>query len=248
MNNYIQILTDKNAYKPFLTSVTYSFLAAFIVVAVMLIFARIAHKEKNILVKVLEYLIFIPWVVPSMIFAIGLVIGYIRPQWMVLNYVLTGSLVIMLIAYIVVMMPNTFRFLKASYYGVDNNLEDAAKNLGARPSYTFFKIVLPIILPTALAMFVLNFNGKLADYDLSVFLYHPSNKPLGVVIRSSASSEANIEGIALNFVYTVILMLINSLVFYFIYGDGKSLFNKFKSKVITKELESPTDVGIQESL
>jgi ABC-type Fe3+ transport system, permease component len=132
------------------------------------------------------------------------------------------------------MMPNTFRFLKASFFSVDQSLEDAAKNLGAKPSYTFLKIVLPIVLPTVLAMLAINFNGKLSEYDLSVFLYNPIAKPIGVVIRNNSSTEAGIEGISLNFVYSVILMTINALVFFFVYADGKNVIkNLFKKRKIS---------------
>ncbi|WP_025730106.1 ABC transporter permease [Atopobacter phocae] len=236
LENYQKILTDSAAYKPFVTSVIYSFIAAIIAVTMMTIAARIVFKYRNRWTEVLEILLHIPWVLPGLMFALGLVLAYSSPKWIVFNQSLTGTLVIMLIAYTVVMLPNTFRFIKASYYAVDQNLEDAAKNLGAKPFYTFVKIVLPIILPTILAMVAINFNGKLGDYDLSVFLYNPTAKPVGVVIRSNSMPEAGVEGIALNFVYSVILMMINSLVFFFVYADGKNKLKQWmaKSKKVTR--------------
>lgn len=232
LQNYVQILTDSSAYLPFVTSVVYSAIAAIVAVVLMTIAARIVFKYRNRSTELLELLLHIPWVLPGLMFALGLVLSYSKPKWIIFNQPLTGTLVIMLVAYIVVMLPNTFRFLKASYFSVDQNLEDAAKNLGAKPIYSFVKIVLPIILPTVLAMLAINFNGKLGDYDLSVFLYNPAAKPVGVVIRSNSNPEAGIEGIAINFVYSVLLMIINALVFFFVYADGKeriaSLFKRKK--------------------
>ena len=234
LENYQLILTSDTAYRPFVTSVFYATAASIIVVMMMMVIARFIFKYRNRFSTILEMLIHIPWVFPGLMFALGLVMTYSHPHAIVFNNVLTGSLVIMLIAYVVVLMPKTFRFLKASYYGVDQSLEDAAKILGAKPLYSYVKIVLPIILPTVLAMLAINFNGKLSDYDLSVFLYNPIAKPVGVVIRSNSSSESGIEGIALNFVYSVLLMAINSLVFFFVYADGKNtiknLFNGRKTK------------------
>lgn len=231
LQNYQKILTDSSAYHPFVTSVVYSAIAAIVSVALMTIAARIVFKYRNRLSAFLEILLHIPWVLPGLMFALGLVLSYSKPRLIMFNQVLTGTLVIMLVAYIVVMIPNTFRFLKASYFSVDQNLEDAAKNLGAKPVYSFIKIVLPIILPTILAMLAINFNGKLGDYDLSVFLYNPIAKPVGVVIRSNSNAEAGVEGIAINFVYSVILMIINALVFFFVYADGKGKIKRlFKNK------------------
>lgn len=229
-NNYIKILTDSSAYHPFVTSALYSAIAAIIAVALMVIAARIVYKYKNKYTTVLELLIHIPWILPGLMFALGLILAYSKPKAIVFNQILTGSLIIMLVAYIVVMLPNTFRFLKASYYSVDTNMEDAAKILGARPFYAFIKVVLPVILPTILAMLAINFNGKLGDYDLSAFLYNPAAKPVGVVIKNNTDPMAGSEGVALNFVYTVILMIINALVFFFVYGDGKAKIKSLFSK------------------
>lgn len=230
LDNYVRLLTDANTYKPFLTSIIYSGLAAFIVVIAMLYVARLIHKYNNKLTGLLEYLLHIPWLLPSLLFALGLILTYSVPQKILFNQILTGTWIIMLIGYIVVLIPNTLRFLKAAYYGVDKNLEDAALNLGAKPFYTFWRIILPLVLPTAAAMFALNFNGKLSDYDLSVFLYHPLNPPLGVIIRSNTDIEASVEGVANNFVYTVILMTISSIVLYFVYGKGSNIFKKKSRK------------------
>lgn len=237
LENYIRILTDSTAYRPFVISIVYSALAAFTVVLIMVVAARIVQKYKNKFSTILEFLLHIPWILPGLMFALGLILSYSKPRAIMFNRILTGSFIIMLIAYIVVMIPNTFRFLKASYYSVDQNLEDAAKNLGAKPIYAFIKIILPIILPTVLAMFAINFNGKLGDYDLSVFLYNPAAKPVGVVIRSNTDPYAGIEGIAINLVYSVILMIINSLVFFFVYADGKNIIKNWlkRKKVIKNE-------------
>lgn len=231
LQNYQKILTDSSAYHPFVTSVVYSAIAAIVAVVLMTVAARIVFKYRNRLTVFIEILLHIPWILPGLMFALGLVLSYSKPKLITFNQALTGTLVIMLVAYIVVMLPNTFRFLKASYFSVDQNLEDAAKNLGAKPIYSFIKIVLPIILPTVLAMIAINFNGKLGDYDLSVFLYNPAAKPVGVVIRSNSNPEAGVEGIAINFVYSVILMIINTLVFFFVYANGKEkIKNLFKNR------------------
>ncbi len=230
LENYIKILTDSSSYRPFVISVIYSAIAAVIAVILMLITARIVFKAKNKFGSLLEIIIHIPWILPSIMFGLGLLLSYSKRNILVMNNILLGSFVIMLIAYIVTMLPTTFRFIKASYYSVDTNLEDAAKNLGANPILTYVKVVLPIILPTVLAMLALNFNGKLGDYDLSVFLYNPAAKPIGVVIRENTNPDIGPQGIALNFVYTVLLVLINILVFFFVYGDGKNKIKRLFKK------------------
>ncbi|MSS77731.1 iron ABC transporter permease [Anaerococcus sp. WCA-380-WT-2B] len=232
LENYKTVLTDPSAYEPFVTSVVYALLAALVVAIICIGVGRLSQKRDNIFTKILELLIYTPWILPGILFALGLIILYGTPQFWVGNNVLTGTLVIMLIAYIVVLLPNTYRFVRASYFGVNEELEEAAKNLGASKFYTFFKIVLPVIMPTVLAMFALNFNGKLSEYEISAFLFHPLRPTLGIVIRSNADATAAIDAKAINLVYSTILIAISMLVVWIVYYDG---LNTIKSKFIKKK-------------
>ena len=105
-------------------------------------------------------------------------------------------------------------------YSLDGALEDAAKNLGAGEIYTFRRVIFPVILPTVMAIAALNFNSLLSDYDMSAFLFHPLNPPLGVQIRSLTNDMNNPNGMALTFVYAVLLMIIATIVLYHVYGRG----------------------------
>ncbi|MGM7723525.1 ABC transporter permease [Metabacillus sp. Hm71] len=225
LENYAKILTDTSAYEPFVISIIYSGLSAFLVVGAMLFIARFIHKYNNKLTTALEYLFHIPWLIPGILMALGLIITFDKPMPIIGNIVLTGTLSLLLIAYVIEKIPFTLRILKAAYYSFDSSLEDAAKNLGASSIYTFIRVILPIVLPTTLAILALNFNSLLADYDLTVFLYHPLYQPLGIVIRNNTNPTASIDAKAMNFVYSVILMVISAIVIYFVYGRGSKKKN-----------------------
>ena len=225
VENYMKIFTDINAYQPFVISIIYSALAAIIVVIAMLFIARLIHKYNNKLTTTLEYLFHIPWLIPGILMALGLIITYDKPLPILGNIVLTGTLGLLLIAYVIEKIPFTLRILKAAYYSFDRSLEDAANNLGAGSMYTFIRVILPIVLPTTLAILALNFNSLLANYDLTVFLYHPLFQPLGIVIRNNTDPSASVDAKAMNFVYSVILMVISAVVIYFVYGKGSKKKN-----------------------
>jgi len=145
---------------------------------------------------------------------------YDLPRLIMFNMPLLGTMVIMLAAYMVVLIPYTLRMIKSAFSSFDSNLEDAARNLGASGLYTLFRVILPCIMPVILAVFALNFNGKLSDYDMSVFVYHPLYPPLGVIIRNNVVNNQDVDAIALNLVYSVLLMAISSIVLYLVYGRG----------------------------
>ncbi|CAG5948575.1 binding-protein-dependent transport systems inner membrane component [Streptococcus pneumoniae] len=72
--------------------------------------------------------------------------------------------------------------VRAILFSVDDEMEDAARSMGASPFYTMMKVIIPFILPVVLSVIALNFNSLLTDFDLSVFLYHPLAQPLGITI------------------------------------------------------------------
>ncbi|WP_396135467.1 ABC transporter permease [Bacillus sp. 3255] len=218
LDNYIHVFSSLSAFKPYLVSVCYAAAASVAVVALALMASRILHKYKNAWSSMLEYSLLIPWMLPSTLIAIGLIVTFGTPRLIIGNYVLVGSAWLLLIAYVIVHIPFTLRMVKASFFSIDSSLEDAAKNLGAKSFYTFRRVLLPIILPSTLAVLALNFNGILADYDLTVFLYHPLYQPLGIVIKNSTDADAVADTKALTLVYSVVLMVMSTLTLYFVYG------------------------------
>ena len=221
LDNYISIFTRESSYKPFLVSVIYSALASFAVAVIVLLACRVIQKRYRF-ANALEYSLLIPWLLPTTLIAIGLITTYNVPHFYMFNKVLTGTAIILFLGYLIIKIPFTLRMTKAAFFSLDDSLEDAAKNLGAKTYYTFFRVLLPVIMPTVLAIFALNFNSLLGDYDMSVFLFHPLNQPLGVYIKSLTDAQTNADNTALTFVYAVLMMIISTIALYLVYGRGNS--------------------------
>lgn len=230
LENYITVFTSASALRPFIVSVVYSALAAIIVVGGLLFVARMLQKFRNPLTSALEYVLHIPWILPIVLIALALVMTFDRQHGIVGGVVLTGTPVLLLIAYISVKIPFTLRLLKAGFASVPDSLEDAARILGARSLTTFRRVLIPLVLPTAAAITALNFNSLLDDYDAAIFLYHPLFKPLGVAIQESTRGENNLDAMPITFVYTVLLMIIMGVTMYLVYGRGSRAGSPRKRK------------------
>jgi iron(III) transport system permease protein len=231
LSNYTTILTQPESLRPLMISFVYSVLASVIVVLLVVVVCRILQKHKSShLANGLEYAMMIPWLLPTTLIAMGLIMTFNVPKIYMFNTVLTGTMGILLLGYVIVSIPFTLRMTKASFFSLEDSLEDAAKSLGAHEVYTFVRVILPAILPTVLAVTALNFNGLLGDYDLSIFLYHPLHPTLGVFIKGLTEGQGNANGTALVFVYSVIMMAASAIVLYLVYGRN------------SKD-ESPTDLA-----
>lgn len=220
LSNFASLFQSADAIQPYLISFTYAGLAAVIVAIIAIVVAKIVKSSKRKWNMVFEYGVLIPWLLPSTLIALGLMVTYDTPKLIMGNKVLIGTLILLLIAYIIVKLPFSYRMIKAAFYGVSDELEEAAKCMGANTFYTMVKVVIPVIIPAVLSVIVLNFNGLLSDYDLSVFLYHPLFKPLGIVIKAASDETATTNAQAMAFVYTVVLMMISAIALYLTQGNG----------------------------
>lgn len=218
--NYARVLSQESALRPFIVSIVYSGLAAIITVGGLLFVARIIQKYRTRVTSTFEYLLHIPWILPAAMIALGLVMTYDEPNPLLGGAVLSGTTVILLIAFVIVKIPFTLRMLKAAFTSVNDSMEEAATIMGAGALYTFRRILLPAVLPTAAAIAALNFNSQLDDYDTAVFLAHPLYQPLGLQIKANTDGGADVNAIANTFVYTVLLMILMGLTMYLVYGRG----------------------------
>ena len=222
LENYHQFFTNSVAFSPFLVSFVYASLAAITATVLAVVFARVVRKHKARFDSLFEYGALLPWLLPNTLLAISLLFTFNQPQPLVFNFILVGTLVILLIGYIIVKIPFSYRMVRAILFSVDDEMEDAARSMGASPFYTMMKVIIPFILPVVLSVIALNFNSLLTDFDLSVFLYHPLAQPLGITIRSAGDETATSNAQALVFVYTIVLMIISSTVLYFTQRRSKT--------------------------
>lgn len=236
LDNYKKLFSSIDVIKPYLVSIVYSLLAAVIAAVITIICARFVRKAKHKLDIAFEWGMLIPWLLPATLIALGLSTTYGERHLILFNKVLVGTVVLMLIGYVVVKLPFSYRMIKAAFFSVDNDLEEAAQCMGSSTLHTMLKVVLPVMMPAIMSVVILNFNGLLSDYDLSVFLYHPLFQPLGIVIKAASDEAASIDAKAMGFVYTVVLMLLSSVALYFGQGNGMKKIQKLKQKRLEKKV------------
>ncbi|QDZ41918.1 iron ABC transporter permease [Corynebacterium sp. sy039] len=222
LENYIRVFTHDNALRPFVVSVGYGVLAALIATVLMLFVAHIVSKYHTALAKILEYALHIPWLLPATMLALGLIMSYDHPTAQLGGMVLTGTPIILLIAYVIVKIPFTLRLLKAAFSSLNSSCEEAATLLGANPLYIFRRITLPAIFPATAAVTALNITSLLDDYDMAVFLAHPRYQPLGLIIQANTTGAVGPEAHANTLVYSVLLMIISTVTMYVVYGRAHS--------------------------
>ncbi len=203
--NYASVLSGGSAFEPFFNSFRMGFLAVVIGLAATLFAAPIMVRHKNWLTRILDLGFFLPWLVPSVLLAIGLIVTFNTPNILVANFVLVGSFIIVPVGYAINSLPLLMRFIRAAFLGIDPAFDEAGRSLGASGFYRFRRITLPLIAPTALLAGGYMFNELLTEYPLSAFLYNINNRPLSIAILESDRSQ-DPEQAAIALVYSVLIM------------------------------------------
>ena len=221
------LFSNEKALSGITTSSVLSVLAAalaciIVVIACCYIFK---HKKSGAL---LEYSLLLPWMLPTILICYSLRtyfnnsgIFYVFGQNL---YKGNNVRLLLIIAYTIVKLPFSLRMIKASFYTIDEELEDAAKNLGSGPVRTFLRVKLPIILPSVLAVFALCFNELFSEYDMGATFHAPAASTYAMVIKSMTETDSrayyNLNAEGRQCASTVFIMLVSGLILYLVYGVG----------------------------
>ena len=195
-----------------------------VVVACNYIFNK-NHRRSG---AVLEYALLFPWLLPTILICYSYRIYFNSESvWYVGNqnlYYAQNVRLLIIMAYTVTKLPFSLRMIKASFYSIDEELEDAARNLGAGGLRTFLKVKLPIILPSVLAVFALNFNALFTEYDMSATFASTYGTSYAMVIQAMCAEEGlygyNVNASGRRCASTVFIMLLSGVILYLVYGVG----------------------------
>ena len=183
--NYTRILTEKNASKVFINSLSMSAIASLAALIWSFAVAMLAvGKGGRTWKRVISLLVLIPWALPGTVVAVALAEAYGKPSPLLGSYVLIGTFWILPVVYFLRFMPLVVRAVQASMEQLDPALDEAAGSLGARWWGRFRRVTLPLVWPGAAAGTLLAFVIALGEYVASVLLFVPSNRPISIAIAS----------------------------------------------------------------
>ena len=220
----------------FLLSALAAALACVIVVVACNYIFNKKHKKSGVL---LEYMLLFPWLLPTILICYSYR-TYFNSEavWYVGNrnlYYMENVRFLIVMAYTVTKLPFSLRMIKASFYSIDEELEDAARNLGAGSLRTFLQVKLPIILPSVLAVFALNFNALFTEYDMSATFASKYGTSYAMVIQAMCAEEGlygyNINASGRRCASTVFIMIVSGIILYLVYGVGsRDLSERLEAK------------------
>jgi putrescine transport system permease protein len=196
------ILSLKVALATATTSVLLGTLAAFALVR----YRRFYGKS------LLNFMINIPLVMPTVVIALALLMFFVTVQKAV-GFPQKGFFTIF-IGHTVMAISYAAVVIQSRLKEMDKSIEEAAMDLGARPFQVFMLVTLPSISQALVSAWLLAFSLSLDEVVISAFLSGPGSTTLPVVIFSRArlglSPTINVVG-AITVYLVVVAVAVSSL-------------------------------------
>lgn len=180
-SEFIAVVTKPNVLYAFATSISCSFIAALINVVFGVILAWVLVKYEFPGKRILDGLIELPFALPTAVAGITLSKLYSENGLFGQMFARIGIKVSythlgIVVALIFVGIPFVVRNVSPVLEKLDSQYEEAALILGASPSRTFFKVILPELRPAILTGFGLAFARGIGEYGSVIYISGNSAK------------------------------------------------------------------------
>lgn len=192
----------KIAPDPVINTLLYSAAATVIGITFSAIVSYLIVKKRNILTPALDYLTALPLALSGTIIGIGLIMSFntgFLP--------LTGTASIIVLAYIVRRLPFGIRNSSSTLYNIPNSIEEASISLGVPPVSTFFKVVLPLMLPAVAAAAVLTWTTTVAELSASIIVYSGGRETMPIQIYKLIDSNLMAPASAYGLVLVAVILI-----------------------------------------
>ena len=152
LNNYKQIVLNQNIWRGMRNTIVLGGLTAVFTMLLSSIVAYIVTRTRYAGRKVLDFLVWLPWTIPGVVAGLGILWAYIR-----FPIPLYGTYALLVIAFVVNGLPLGVRLMAGSLRQVGPELEECARVLGASWTYTFRRVLMPLLRPAMAAVVLMLF-------------------------------------------------------------------------------------------
>ncbi len=211
---YGELFKNEKIIESFYTSIEIAFISACISTLLGILIGYALVRIKKIPLK--PFYIFIssaPLVMPELILGLSMLFFFIFLNNLIGIPSARGQITI-LISHITFCIAFVAVIIQARLSDFDKNIEEAAMDLGLTPYKVFYKITLPIIMPSIISGWLLAFTLSLDDLVVASFTSGPGANTLPIVVFSKVRLGLNPEINALSTILLISLFLIGIIYFY----------------------------------
>jgi iron(III) transport system permease protein len=178
--------------------------------ALALVVAFLAARRLLPGARLLGFLATAPAAIPGIVLGVGLFLAYTRPP-----FVLYGTLMILLLAFVTIELPAAYQQLQAALAGLHPELEEASRILGASRLTALRHITAPLLRSSVVATWCFIFIGAIRELSATIMLTTANTKLVSVIIydlnESGDLGAISVLGISLLVITFVTVAIANRL-------------------------------------
>lgn len=184
-----------NLGTPIINTYKFGVIAIIIIVVLSMFIAYLTTRRKSKITELIDTLTMFPYIIPGSVLGITLLISFNDKP-----LILSGTAMIIIVAFVVRRMPYTLRSSAAILYQISPSMEEASISLGDSPVKSFFKVTAVMMLPGVLSGAILSWITIINELSASIILYTGSTRTMSVaiyteVIRASYGTAAALASI-----------------------------------------------------
>lgn len=203
---YVQLFQDPNIIKALYTTILIALISAFVATIIGTIAAFGIDSYSKFFRKIILYVTNIPIVSPDVVTGASLMMLFIFAFKLLHGGAL--GFTTLLLAHITFNIPYVILSVLPKVRTLDNNLFEAGLDLGATPTYAFFKIILPEITQGVVTGFLLAFTMSIDDFVISFFTSGQGVNNLSTLIYSMSKKGINPKINALSTIMFIVVLVL----------------------------------------
>lgn len=172
---YAKMFDNAQLMQAFANTLIVAFSSTVISVIIGTLCAVGLHKFEFKLKRLISSSLYIPIVIPELVFAIAMLIFFS-------SFNIKMGMATLIISHVTFSMPFVVITVRARLAGFDYSIEEAAHDLGANDFHTFMRVTLPMIAPGVISGGMLALTISLDDVVVSYFTAGPDSKTLPLKI------------------------------------------------------------------
>ena len=209
LDNYKDVLFNNTMVMDSIkNSIFLAFSAGIICMFLGVMVAYVIVKIKPRGSMLLELLSLLPYAIPGIVMAIGVILTW-SGRFGVNLY---NTIWIILVAYLARYLSFSMKSASASLQQVHPSLEEASRSCGASHFESLKDVTIPLIRPAMVSGFFLIFLPAMRELTTSVLLYGPYTRTLGVAIFSLRNDGYITTASALAAIAIVLIIVLNTIV------------------------------------
>lgn len=201
---YQLVLEDPQFIRTFVFSVEIALLT--IIFSLLLIVPTVywAHLRLPQVRPILEFVAFLPFVLPAVVLVFGLIRIYSGPPFALTNRTWSTNL-LLVGAYMALSLPYMYRSVDTGLRAIDvRTLTEAAQSLGASWPTILWRVIFPNLRTALLSGAFLTFAIVIGEYTIAAFLARPTFGPyLASLVRNKAYEPAALSIVSFGLTWSI---------------------------------------------